>query len=43
MANNCSYCDAPIPEDAVPLRMWNEDGWAVVFCDACAERWFGMR
>ena len=29
-------------EDAVPLRMWAEDGSAAVFCDPCSETWFGM-
>jgi len=41
-SNECSYCDAPIAEDACPLRMWREDGSAAVFCDGCAERWLGM-
>ena len=35
----CTYGDAPIPEDSVPLGMWNDDGWAVVFGDECVERW----
>lgn len=35
----CSVCDAQIPEGAVPLMMWNPDGWCAVFCDDCVERW----
>ena len=35
----CSYCDAPIEPESVPLRMFNEDGWAAVFCDDCIARW----
>ena len=34
----CSYCDAAIREDAGPLRIWR-DGWAIVLCDACVEKW----
>jgi hypothetical protein len=40
--NDCSYCGAAIPEEAVPLRMWDARGNACVFCDPCAERWFGL-
>jgi hypothetical protein len=39
----CSYCSAVIPEDSVPLIMWKSDGHAAQFCDACMERWWGMR
>lgn len=39
VSHACSYCDAEIPEDAVPLRIWREDGWAAVFCDDCVARW----
>lgn len=42
-SDSCSYCDANIPADAVPLRLWNADGWAAVFCDPCAAAWFGLR
>jgi hypothetical protein len=38
----CSYCRDVIDENAVPLRMWNDDGWAAVFCAACMATWFGM-
>lgn len=42
-SDDCSYCGDAIPDDAVPLRMWNAEGWAVVFCDTCTETWFGMQ
>jgi hypothetical protein len=38
-SDECSYCDAPIPEEAVPLRMWRGDGWAIVLCDDCVQKW----
>jgi hypothetical protein len=38
----CSYCGSAIPEEGVPLRMWNDEGWAAVFCDACMREWWGM-
>ena len=38
----CSYCSAAIGDDDVPLRMWNKEGFAAQFCDACQRRWFGM-
>jgi hypothetical protein len=41
--DDCSYCGAAIPEEAVPLRMWRPRGDGCVFCDACAERWWGMK
>lgn len=41
--DNCSYCSAPIPEDAVPLRMWNECSDGCVFCDACSADIFGLQ
>lgn len=40
--DDCSLCGAVIPEDAVPLRMCNARGDGCVFCDPCAERWFGL-
>jgi hypothetical protein len=39
---NCSYCDQPIGEEEVPLRMWNEQHWTAQFCEHCMEVWFGM-
>jgi len=38
----CSYCSAAIREDDVPLRVWNAQGFAAQFCDACQRRWWGM-
>jgi hypothetical protein len=41
-AELCSLCAARVPE--CPLTMFDEqEGMAAKFCDACAERWFGMR
>ncbi len=40
--DDCSYCGALIPDDTVPLRMWNDRGDGCVFCDACAAQWFGL-
>jgi hypothetical protein len=39
----CSYCSDAIPEDSVPLRMWNKAGWGAVFCGHCQTVWFGMQ
>lgn len=39
----CSYCGDAIPEESVPLRMWNQAGWGAVFCDHCQTVWFGMQ
>jgi hypothetical protein len=41
--DTCSYCGAAIPEDDVPLRLWNDNSWAAVFCVACMETWWGMQ
>jgi hypothetical protein len=41
--DDCSYCGTLIPEDAVPLRMWDQDKNGCVFCDACAEEIFGLQ
>jgi hypothetical protein len=40
----CSYCGAAIPDDVdyVPLRLWTQESWAAVFCDACMRTWWGM-
>ena len=43
VAEACSYCDAPLAEDSVPLMIWNSDGWCAQFCDACMQRWWGMQ
>jgi hypothetical protein len=38
----CSYCSASIPEDSVPLIMWQKNGRAAQFCDNCQRHWWGM-
>jgi hypothetical protein len=38
-SEDCSLCDAAIPDHDVPLRMWRSDGWAIVLCDRCVEKW----
>lgn len=39
----CSYCSAVIPEDSVPLMMWNAKGYAAQFCDECQAKWWGFK
>jgi hypothetical protein len=41
-SDDCSYCEAPIPKDDVPLMIWTKDGWCARFCDGCQRTWFGM-
>jgi hypothetical protein len=36
----CSNCSTHIPEDTVPLMMWNSKGACVQFCDECVEKCF---
>jgi hypothetical protein len=31
----CSLCQAHIPDDVIPLRMWSPEGWTVHFCERC--------
>lgn len=38
----CSYCSATIPEESVPLIMWNAESYAAQFCTACQRRWWGL-
>jgi hypothetical protein len=38
----CSYCSAVIPEDDVPLMMWNRESYCARFCERCMETWWGM-
>lgn len=33
----CSLCFQHIPEDSVPLMVWNREGACVQFCDDCVE------
>ncbi|HTI78930.1 MAG TPA: hypothetical protein VL614_00615 [Acetobacteraceae bacterium] len=42
MATTCSYCDAELDDDFVPLIIWNKDSWAAQFCEACCRTWWGM-
>ena len=36
--DRCSFCDAPIGEDDVPVVMWSSEGWTARFCDACVAK-----
>jgi hypothetical protein len=36
----CSLCQAHIPRDAAPLKMWNSEGACVQLCDDCSKRAF---
>jgi hypothetical protein len=38
----CSYCSAVIPEDSVPLVLWNAEGYSVRFCDKCMKEQWGL-
>lgn len=38
----CSYCGGDIDDDEIPLRLWNNQSWAAVFCEACMETWWGF-
>lgn len=42
LRETCSYCEAPIDEEAVPLILWKEDGSGAVFCDDCGQKWWGF-
>ncbi len=39
----CSYCSAVIPDDSVPLIMWDTQSYAIQFCEACQAEWWGMQ
>lgn len=40
----CSYCDAVLDADKIPLRLWGEtSGRAAQFCEACQRTWWGFR
>jgi hypothetical protein len=45
VSDTCSYCDATIPDDDddIPLRLWNDDGWAAQFCKTCQVRYWGFQ
>lgn len=40
VAEECSICDAPLPDESVPIRLFNGEGWGAAFCDTCFEKWF---
>ena len=40
--DKCSYCDADLAEDDVPLILWNSRGWCAEFCRACQKTWWGV-
>lgn len=42
VSETCSYCGQTIPEDHVPLRIWNDEGWTAQFCDPCMTQHWGF-
>lgn len=36
----CSVCFEHIPDDEVPLMMWNDKGACVMFCNQCTKTAF---
>ena len=42
VSDKCSYCGAPLDEDGVPFRCWDDEGWACVFCETCMQEWWGF-
>jgi hypothetical protein len=43
VAEACSYCDAPLHDEEIPLILYNDLGWAARFCEACCRKWWGFR
>src|SRR5262245_16510662 len=41
--DRCSYCGDTISEEAVPLILWNREGWCARFCDHCEAAQFGLQ
>ena len=39
---HCFYCGDAIPEDSVPLMMWNAEGWCAEFCNHCQATCWGI-
>jgi hypothetical protein len=40
---HCSYCGLAIPEETVPLRLFDQQrDTAAVFCDECMVTWWGF-
>jgi hypothetical protein len=42
VSEECSYCCTAIPEDSVPLMLFDQRSWGAVFCDACMVTWWGF-
>ena len=42
LTRSCSYCDAELGEDDVPMIMWTSEGFCARFCVACQSRWWGL-
>ena len=42
LVRSCSYCDAEIAEDDVPMIMWTSEGFCARFCADCQSRWWGL-
>lgn len=40
-SERCSYCEAVIAEDDVPLILTSRTGWVAQFCDDCCTKWWG--
>jgi hypothetical protein len=36
----CSHCFRHIPDDSIPLMVWDHKGACVQFCDDCVEKCF---
>jgi hypothetical protein len=43
VTGECSYCDAPLGEEEMPLILWNDAGWAARFCTVCQQRYWGLK
>jgi hypothetical protein len=42
--DTCSYCNAALPEDGCPLRLFQQGGRiGAAFCDRCAADFFGVQ
>jgi len=39
----CSYCDAVLSEEEMPLILGNAEGWVAEFCEACQRTWWGLQ
>jgi hypothetical protein len=42
VAEECSYCDAPLREDDLALIMFTDNGWCARFCEACQVKYWGF-